>query len=368
MVHSKIDPMNYSLSILKKALLSAAILSLVIFVSCKREAVEPIPDIEIDPGDAFTEPDPIDEADVDNITAESIDFTPGDVQIPGTQNFDPASDPASAAQDANALDNVLTAANEAFWNSLTPAQILALIESGDTQILNSLSQLLAAFQNDPRLSKFVPTVINPSVNLGRFGSTAEYFEDRLPRDFTTLPTEDAFVAQQESFDDCIAAIEEEFQRLRAPLDQQLQEQLDAIETRYNSELSTLQTERDALINSAQARYEADLTLYLTEYTRIDGSIQTAFNASAISDTERFLLTLLNKIIYGLNVRASFDLLATETQLINQGYQSALSELNDNRQAEEQRVRDSYQARLDPLIEQRNQAQLLCHNQGGSSGG
>lgn len=359
--------MNYSLIILKKAFLSAAILSLLIFISCKREAVEPIPDIEIDPGDAFTEPEPIDEANPDNITAETIDFTPGDVDINGTENFDPASDPAGAIQDANALDDVLTAADEAFWQNLTPAQILALIESGDTQLINSLSQLLVAFQNDPRLSKFVPTVINPSVTLGRLSSTAS--SSSLPSSTPVQAGVNASqAAQQESFDDCIAAIEQEFQQLRAPLDEQLQEQLDIIETRYNTELTSLQTERDALINSAQARYESDRDLYLSEYNRIDGSIQTAFGAGAITDTERQLLILLNKIIYGLNVLASFDLLSTETDLINQGFQQGVQELNGERDAEEQVVRDSFQEQLDILIDQRNEAQLLCHNQGGSSGG
>ncbi len=348
---------------LKNLTLVLSLFSLLILVACTKE-IGAIPDVEIDPGDAFEDPEDVAEAPTENVVAPPVIVSEGEVTNDAIENLDPAADPANAIADGSAADAALTDAQKNYWNNVDEDQIDDLIESGNGEILAQINSLIAAFQNDPRLSKYIPTVFDPSGSTGRLDGGA-----RVESSVREIELPDAKQStQQETQNDCFQSITNTRDSIVARLDAQLEAQLQAVEARYNSELTSLEINIQNLRTNTLNGHITRKSSFLTEFVRIASSVNTGVTTGDLSAADKFILDIINKGVLGLNTDASFTLQGDELELIDDLFQESLATLNANRDAAEEPARTDHAAKVAKANADAEAAYLVCHNQGGNTGG
>jgi len=353
--------MNLSL---KNLTLVLSLFSLVILVACTKE-IGAIPDVEIDPGDAIETPDDVVEAPVDEVVAPPVNVTEGNVTNDAIENLDPATDPANAIEDGNSADAALTDNQKNYWDNVDEDQIDDLIEGGDSEIQAQISALIAAFQNDPRLSKYIPTIFDPSGSTGRLDDGARIESSVGDIEVPGMITQST---QQENENDCFRSITNTRDSIIARLDAQLEAQLQAVEAKYLSELASLENNIQNLQTNALNGHITRKSTFFSEFVRIASSVNTGVNTGDLSATDKFILDIINKGVLGLNTNASFTLQGNELELIDNLFQESLATLNANRDAAEAPAREDHAAKVEKARADAEAAYLVCHNQGGNTGG
>jgi hypothetical protein len=240
-----------------------------------------------------------------------------------------------------------------------------LIEGGDAEMLAQINALIADFQNDPRLSKYIPTIFDPSGSTGRLDSGARFessIEENLTPEVITQST------QQEDQNDCFRAITNTRDSIIARLDAQLEAQLQAVEARYLNQLATLENNIQNLRTNTFNSHTTRKSAFLSEFVRIASSVNTGVSNGDLSGTDKFILDIINKGVLGLNTNASFNLQGDELELIDDLFQESLATLNANRDAAETPSREDHAAKVAKARADAEAAYLVCHNQGGNTGG
>lgn len=335
------------------------------FFNCEQQIVGPIPNFDY-------EFDDFDDIDVEDVTLNDVtpdEITAGTMSNSGQDNFISAFDNAATNATSKAaidqaiasLDAAFEPAQETFWNNLNTASLAGNIDNNFT---NSSDQTIAQIQSAVAdlaqysdLNNLIPGLTLPS---GRLLNNERALAS------ATIDLVNIVTAINEALPECEAAANAAYNAALLKLETALNEQMALVNAKNSENLTKALDSRTAAQTAANTRHTDRKTLFLQRFNDFQQKINAAtatFTAQQIT-----LLTILNRVVYAINLYKSKELLQRDLEQILVVFERNLEAAETARLAMTNDANSKFNTAKREADNKRGEALESCHNQGGSSGG
>ena len=350
----------------RQAVFAAALLSLVVYISCKGTTVGPIPNYDYTQT-TDQEVAPTYDAGVDTTTIQAADInvTASTISNAKTEDFSQNVTQASNATDVATLQSVATEVSsslnntqETYWQNLDQSTIQSRIENGNSTMTSQLSQMQTVINGNSTLSAYLPSTSNPtSGRIASGGRTTGEIEVESSAYGIDATNADVTSCLQAWTDWATTAIDG-YKAIRDTY-------LGSITKAFSKEKAKLDKQKSDAETAFANTYATRITYFIGLWSSAATNIQNAVSAGKLTSSEGTFLLMWNNIILGINISKSYELYQQELSLTTTAYNNSLAALNTIVTNMKNTVNNNYNNAVKAVQAIVKEKTADCHDQGTS---